>query len=74
MKNIAYYRDLYYTKGEKLNRAGMWLVVLSSENYEELYKTVSQILDEKDTSVFMDEVVRMNLEERVLTKWEAKML
>ena len=34
----------------------MWLVVLSSENYEELYKTVSQILDEKDTDIFMDEV------------------
>ena len=74
LKNIAYYRDLYYTKGEKLNRADMWLVVLSSENYEELYKTVSQILDEKDTDIFMDEVVRMNLEEPILTEWEAKML
>ena len=74
LKNIAYYRDLYYTKGEKLNRADMWLVVLSSENYEELYKTVSQILDEKDTDIFMDEVVKMNLEEPILTEWEAKML
>ena len=59
LKNIAYYRDLYYTKGEKLNRANMWLVVLSSENYEELYKTVSQILDEKDTDIFMDEVTKL---------------
>ena len=74
LKNIAYYRDLYYTKGEKLNRADMWLIVLSSENYEELYKTVSQILDEKDTDIFMDEVIRMNLEEPILTEWEAKML
>ena len=74
LKNIAYYRDLYYTKGEKLNRADMWLVVLSSENYEELYRTVSQILDQKDTNIFMDEVVRMNLEEPILTEWEAKML
>ena len=74
LKNIAYYRDLYYNKGEKLNRADMWLVVLSSENYEELYKTVSQILDEKNTDIFMDEVVRMNLEEPILTEWEAKML
>ena len=74
LKNIAYYRDLYYTKGEKLNRADIWLVVLSSENYEELYKTVSQILDEKDTDIFMDEVVKMNLEEPILTEWEAKML
>ena len=56
LKNIEYYRNLYYTKGEKLNRAGMWLVVLSSENYEELYRTVSQILDKKDTDIFMDEV------------------
>ena len=52
----------------------MWLVVLSSENYEELYRTVSQILDEKDTDIFMDEVIRMNLEEPILTEWEAKML
>ena len=74
LKNIEYYRDLYYTKGEKLNRADMWLVVLSSENYEELYRTVSQILDEKDTDIFMDEVIRMNLEEPILTEWEAKML
>ena len=74
LKNIAYFRDLYYTKGEKLNRAGMWLVVLSSENYEELYKTVSQILDEKNTNIFMDEVVKMNFEEPILTEWEAKML
>ena len=74
LKNIAYFRDLYYTKGEKLNRAGMWLVVLSSENYEELYKTVSQILDKKNTNIFMDEVVKMNFEEPILTEWEAKML
>ena len=59
---------------EKLNRADMWLVVLSSENYEELYRAVSQILDEKDTDISMDEVVRMNLEEPILTEWEAKML
>ena len=74
LRNIAYYRDLYYTKDEKLSRTDMWLVVLSSENYEELYKTVSQILDEKNTDIFMDEVVRMNLEEPILTEWEAKML
>ena len=74
LKNIEYYRNLYYNKGEKLNKAGMWLVVLSSENYEELYRTVSQILDKKDTDIFMDEVVRMNLEEPILTEWEAKML
>ena len=74
LKNIEYYRDLYYTKGAKLNRAGMWLVVLSSGNYEELYRTASQILDEKDTDIFMDEVIRMNLEEPILTEWEAKML
>ena len=74
LKNIAYFRDLYYTKGEKLNRAGMWLVILSSENYTELYKTVSQILDEKNTNIFMDEVVKMNFEEPILTEWEAKML
>ena len=74
LKNIEYYRNLYYNKGEKLSRADMWLVVLSSENYEELYRTVSQILDEKDTDIFMDEVIRMNLEEPILTEWEAKML
>ena len=74
LKNIEYYRNLYYNKGEKLSRADMWLVVLSSENYEELYRTVSQILDEKNTDIFMDEVIRMNLEEPILTEWEAKML
>ena len=74
LKNIEYYHNLYYNKGEKLSRADMWLVVLSSENYEELYRTVSQILDEKDTDIFMDEVIRMNLEEPILTEWEAKML
>ncbi|MBR3229588.1 MAG: hypothetical protein IKF91_02030 [Bacilli bacterium] len=41
---------------------------------QQLYKTVSQILDEKDTDIFMDEMVRMNLEESILTEWEARML
>ena len=73
-KNIEFYRDLYYTKNEKLKDGEMWYVVLSSRNYEEMYKTISKILNDKETIEFMDEIEKINSDSIIITQKELDML
>lgn len=73
VKNIEFYRDLYYTKHEALDEDKLWLVMLSSENYEEMYKLASKLMTKKEVRKFMGDVERINIDNYVLTQeeWDA---
>ena len=64
---------MYYTKHEKLTEDKMWLVLLSSRNYEEMYKVAHEIFKDK-VSEIMEEIVKMNNDEPLMTKWEMEVL
>ena len=75
VKNIAYYRKLYYNKTKKLTKGQLWLVALSSKTYTELYKIMSEIYDDEDhIDQIMKEVFSLNQDKKILTDWENEML
>ena len=74
VKNIAYYKKLYYNK-TKLDKAGLWLVFLSAQTYSEAYKILCEIYnDENHIDQIMEEVFKLNHNKKILTRWEAQML
>lgn len=70
IKFLEYYRNLYYNDGEKLSQAEMWLVMLTSRNYTELYETLGYILDDEKRDNFIKEVIKMCSNEYIISKWE----
>ena len=69
-KYIDYYRDLYYNKNINLSKSNMWLVMLSSQNFKELYNTLGYLLNDKDRDKFIRRVKNMCSEYFQLHEWE----
>ena len=69
-KYIDYYRNLYYNKGVKLSKSNMWLVMLSSKNFMELYETLGYILNDEKRDKFIKKVRRLCMEDFNIGEWE----
>lgn len=74
VKFLEYYRYLYYNKHEKLNNSEMWLVMLTSRNFQELYHTLGYILDDEKRDKYIREVIRMCSDKFVISEWYMKKL
>ena len=75
IKNIAYYRKLYYNKTKELTKGQLWLVALSAKTYTELYKILCEIYDDENhIDQIMKEVFSLNQDKKILTDWENEML
>ena len=69
-KYIDYYRHLYYNEGVKLNEGEMWLVVLTSKNFMELYETLGYVVTDEERDKFIRRVKDMCTEYFQLHLWE----
>jgi len=74
IKYLAYYRDLYYNKGEKLDKSSLWLVLLASKNYQELYNVAGELFNEKIKDKFIRKVINMVKDGHVFADWELEKL
>ena len=74
IKYLEYYRDLYYNKREKLTKADLWLVLLTSKNFQELYNVSSELLDEETQYEFLRKVIDMIGDKRIFEDWEIEYL
>jgi len=70
IKNIEFYYDLYYTKHRKLEEDKLWLVLIASKNFEEMYTIASKLMSGKERDKFMEDVERINMDAYTLTKEE----
>lgn len=71
IKYIEYYRNLFYNKDMKLQKDKMWLVVLASRNYQELYKSLSYVVKPKVRDKVISEVIKMGNDDTfILHEWE----
>ena len=70
VKYLEYYRDLYYNKKEKLSKADLWMVLLTSKTFQELYNVSLELLGEKMHSEFMRKVINMVNNIRFFEDWE----
>ena len=59
VKYLEYYRDLYYNKMEKLENADLWMVLLASRTFQELYNVSLKLLNEEMHMEFMSKLICM---------------
>ena len=74
VKYLEYYRDLYYNKKEKLSKADLWMVLLTSKTFQELYNVSLELLGEKMRNDFMRKVINMVNNKRFFEDWEIEQL
>ena len=70
LKYLAYYKNLYYNLGVKLNKAELWLVVILCENLVELYDLLENLLTKEKRDKFIRKVIEMSKDEFILSEWE----
>ena len=73
LKYLEYYRDLYYNKGVKLTESEMWLVMLTSTNYKELYETLGYILSNEERNEFIRKVIRLSNDKVFMADWDEEL-
>ena len=68
MKSLERYRDLYYNgvKDEEV----IWLTMLTSRNFSELYEFGKEILDEKELEKLMEASINMSKDGFVIHAWQ----
>ena len=74
IKYLEYYRELYYNGDVSLNESDMWLVTLTSRNFEELGNLVEKLLIEEEVDKFIEDVIRMCENKPFFTEWEKEKL
>ena len=71
IKGLEKHRELYYS-GIK-EKDVIWLTALTSKNFSELYKIISQVLPEEKLKRFMEGAVGMSKDEFVLHEWNKEL-
>lgn len=74
VKYLEYYRDLYYNKREKLEKFDLWLVLLTSRTFQELYNISLELFDKELHYEFMRAVINMERNRKFFEEWEIKYL
>ena len=74
VKYLEYYRDMYYNDGEELDEAGLWLVLLTSKSFLELYNILGKLFDDEKRERFIRDVIDMNDDRVIFQDWEIKKL
>jgi len=73
--NIAYYYDLYYNKGVKLETKELWLLAMITKKFSELYTLLCMILDSaEEIDIFMEEMIKLNDNRIIYTTHESSVL
>lgn len=67
--SLETYRELYYNGIDK-SYSAIWLTILTSRNYVELYELLGQVLTKKERNSFIESVIKMNDNEVLFTREE----
>lgn len=73
IKYLEFYRDLYYNKNTKLTKSEMWLVMLTSRNYKELYETLGHIMDDYNRNKFIRKVIELSSDKFIMSGWNEEL-
>lgn len=74
IRYLEYYWDLYYNKSEKLSKADLWMVLLASKNFQELYEVSLKLFDKDKHYQFIRSVILMINDRRFFEDWEMEIL
>ena len=70
LKYLAYYKRLYYNLNIKLTKSELWLVVILSESFTELYDLLETLLTKEKRDSFIRKVINMSKDTFILHEWE----
>ena len=73
LKYLEYYRKKFYNDN-KLSRSDMWLVMLTSKSFEELYELTGYIMNDKMRDKYIRKVINMSKDSFILHEWEKEKL
>ena len=73
LKYLEYYRKKFYNDN-KLSHSDMWLVMLTSETFEELYELTGYIMNDKMRDKYIRKVINMSKDSFILHEWEKEKL
>jgi len=62
IKNLAYFRDLYYNGSENCKEDVVWLAMISSKNFSELGMFLDRLAEKKEKDKFLKEAIEMSEE------------
>ena len=74
VKYLKYYRDVYYNKNEKLDEAGLWLVLFTCKSFLEMYNILGKLFDNDRREQFIRNVIHMNNDKAIFEDWEIEKL
>ena len=69
VKSLERYRDLYYNKGNK-EKDVIWLTILTSRTFTELYELSRQILSKEEVKKLMEAAISMSKDGFILHEWQ----
>ena len=70
LKYLAYYKKIYYNFDIKLSKSELWLVVILSETFTELYDLLDELLSDSKREKFIRKVIEMSKDTFILHEWE----
>ena len=70
LKYLAYYKKMYYNFDIKLSKSELWLVVILSESFTELYDLLGELLSDIKRDKFIRKVIEMSKDTFILHEWE----
>ena len=70
LKNIEYYRNLFYTSDVKLQKDELCHVVISSRNFKELFDTLDYVVTSKTKNKLIKEAIDMFSDGFTLEQWK----
>ena len=73
LKYLEYYRKKFYNDN-KLSNSDMWLVILTSETFEELYELTGYIMNDEERDKYIRKVIGMSKDNFILHEWEKEKL
>ena len=73
LKYLEYYRKKFYNDNN-LSNSDMWLVMLTSETFEELYELTGYIMNDEERDKYIRKVIGMSKDNFILHEWEKEKL
>lgn len=70
-KSLDYYRDIYYNKNITIKNDILWLLLICSQNFEELENIAKQLMSKQEYQKFIKSVRDGCMEEMSIANWEA---
>lgn len=69
-KDLKYYRDLYYNNTQKLDKSSIWLALLTSKSFIEMYSILGRLFDNDTRNQIIKDIIYVMEEEEIIVEWK----